>query len=56
MPRRPAELAAGVRLSDFLSLGLLARTFPVDAVQRALEQSGRADRRRRDLPGFLVIY
>ena len=46
----------GGRLSDFISLGVLARTFPLDAVERVLEQCGKSARRRRDLPSFLVVY
>ena len=56
MPRHPAELPSGVRLSDFISLGVLARTFPVEAVRRVLEQCGKSGQRRRDLPSFLVVY
>ncbi len=56
MPRRPAELPSGVRLSDFISLGVLARTFPVEAVRRVLEQCGKSGQRQRDLPSFLVVY
>ena len=56
MPRRPAALTSGVRLSDFISVGVLARAFPVKLVQRVLEQCGKTGRRQRDLPAFLVVY
>jgi len=56
MPRRPAELPNGVRLSDFISVGVLARTFPVAAVEAVLEQCGKTSRRQRALPAFLVVY
>jgi Insertion element 4 transposase N-terminal/Transposase DDE domain len=56
MPRRPAELPEGARLSDFISLGVLARTFPVDAVEQVLRRCGKTSRRQRDLPAYLVVY
>ncbi len=34
MARTPAGLPAGIRLSDHISLGVLAKTFPIDRVQR----------------------
>ncbi len=37
MARVPAGLPAGIRLSDHISLGVIARTFPLDRVlQRVL--------------------
>jgi hypothetical protein len=34
MTRVPAGLPAGVRLSDHISLGVIARTFPPDLVRQ----------------------
>jgi hypothetical protein len=33
---------AGIRLSDHISLGVIAKTFPLDRVQRVLADTGRA--------------
>ena len=32
MARTPAGLPAGIRVSDHISLGVIARTFPLDRV------------------------
>src|SRR5919199_1574675 len=36
MARVPAGLPAGIRLTDHISLGVIARTFPIDEVRRGL--------------------
>ncbi len=56
MARTVAVLPAGSRLSDFISLGVLMRTFPVEEVRHALQVSGTASRRQRDLPAHLTVY
>ena len=43
MARTPAGLPAGIRLSDHISLGVIARTFPPDRVREVLVETGRAD-------------
>ena len=40
-----AGLPAGVRLSDHISLGVIARAFPPDQVRRVLSETGRASER-----------
>jgi len=56
MARTLAKLAPGSRLSDYISLGVLARRFPRATVDRVLRQCGRADRRQRDLPAPMMVY
>jgi transposase IS4-like protein/DDE family transposase len=56
MARAPAGLPAGIRLTDHVSLGVIARTFPVDEVRRVLAETGRASERRRDLPAHVMVY
>jgi hypothetical protein len=56
MARAPAGLPAGVRLSDHVSLGVIARTFPLDQVQQILAETGKASERERDLPAQVMIY
>ena len=51
-----AGLPAGVRLSDHISLGLIARAFPPDQVRRVLSETGRASERERDLPAQVMVY
>ena len=46
----PAGLPAGIRLSDHLSLGVIARTFPPERVRQILAETGKASERERDLP------
>ncbi|MEN6600791.1 MAG: IS4 family transposase [Bryobacteraceae bacterium] len=56
MARTVAVLPAGSRLSDYISLGVLMRTFPLDKVRDALRASGTASRRQRNLPAHLTVY
>ena len=44
MARTPAGLPAGIRLSDHISLGVLARTFPLDQVRKVLIETGKSQR------------
>ena len=41
-----AGLPAGIRLSDHISLGVIAGTFPLDQVQQVLAETGRAGERQ----------
>src|ERR671912_1155025 len=52
----PAGLPAGIRLSDHISLGVIARTFPLDRVREVLVETGRASERERDLPAQVMVY
>ena len=52
----PAGLPAGVRLSDHISLGVIARAVPPDRVRRVLAETGRASERERDLPAQVMVY
>ena len=56
MARRLARLPPGARITDYISLGVVAQRFPHSAVDRVLLQSGRASRRQRHLPAHLVVY
>ncbi len=51
-----AGLPAGIRLSDHISLGVIARTFPIEAVRRVLAETGTASERERDLPAHVMVY
>src|SRR5215207_5550144 len=56
MARAPAGLPAGIRLSDHISLGVIARTFPLDQVQQILAETSKASERERDLPAQVMVY
>src|ERR687893_1953289 len=56
MARAPAGLPAGIRLSDHISLGVIAKTFPLDQVQQILAETGKASERERDLPAQVMVY
>ena len=56
MAGTPAGLPAGVRLSDHISLGVIARAVPPDRVRRVLAETGRASERERDLPAQVMVY
>ena len=56
MARTVASLPAGSRITDYISLGVIAKFFPRERVQAALEQTGRASVRERDLPAHVVMY
>src|SRR3954467_4833426 len=56
MGRTSATLPSGVRVSDHVSLGVIARTFPLEEVRQVLAQSGRSSERERDLPAHVMVY
>jgi len=56
MARTLASLPAGSRITDFISLGVVAKLFPVEKVHDALNQTKRASVRERDLPAHVVVY
>ena len=56
MARTLAELPAGSRITDYISLGVIAKFFPVEKIREVLEQTNRASVRERDLPAHVVVY
>src|SRR3712207_2570165 len=52
----PAGLPAGIRLSDQISLGVIARAIPPARVQQVRVEAGRASERERDLPAPVMVY
>src|SRR4051794_21680308 len=55
MARAAAGLPAGVRLSDHVSLGVIARAFPIGEVRRVLAETDWASGRGRDLPAHVMV-
>jgi len=56
MARTIATLPAGSRITDYISLGVIAKFFPLEKVRGVLEKTGRASVRERDLPAHMVVY
>jgi len=56
MARTVAALPAGSRITDYISLGVIARFFPADKVRDVLKETDRASVRERDLPAHVVVY
>ncbi|MDP2182009.1 MAG: IS4 family transposase [Actinomycetota bacterium] len=56
MPRSVAELPVGTRITDHISLGVIAKAFPPDVVERVLAETGRRSKRQRDLPAHVMVY
>lgn len=56
MARTVAELPKGARITDYISLGVLTKTFPLDRVKAVVAAAGKASRRQRDLPAHVVLY
>src|SRR5512139_3721585 len=56
MARTVAGLPEGSRITDYISLGVVAKTFPFATVKSVLATTGRSSVRQRDLPAHVVIY
>lgn len=56
MARTVASLPAGSRITDYISLGVVAKTFPLDKVRTVLAASKKESMRQRDLPAHVVVY
>ena len=56
MARTAAELPKGARITDYISLGVISKTFPMSTIQSILNRTGKASQRHRELPAHVVIY
>jgi Insertion element 4 transposase N-terminal/Transposase DDE domain len=56
MARSVATLAAGSRITDYISLGVIAKSFPVSRVHSVVAATNRTSLRQRDLPAQVVVY
>ncbi len=56
MARTLAELPAGARITDYISLGVLAKAIPRARIDAALTTTQTASRRQRELPAHVVVY
>ncbi|MEO7650546.1 MAG: IS4 family transposase [Bryobacteraceae bacterium] len=56
MSRTVASLPGGSRITDYISLGVVTKTFPLEKIGAALAASGKESVRHRDLPAHVVVY
>ena len=56
MARTVASLPAGSRITDYISLGVIAKFFPLKRVREVLIETQRVSVRERDLPAHVVVY
>jgi len=56
MARTLAALPEGSRITDYISLGVITKTFPLKRVHAVLAATGKASLRERDLPAHVVVY
>ena len=56
MARTVAGLPAGSRITDYISLGVLTKSFPLDKVTAVVAAAGKTNQRQRDLPAHVVVY
>ena len=56
MARSAARLSSGSRVSDYVSLGVVAKAFPAEKVRQILRQTGKESARERALPAHVVVY
>jgi Insertion element 4 transposase N-terminal len=49
-------MVAGDRLPDRVGIGVLARVFPLELVDRVVDEAGVREQRKRVLPARVVVY
>ncbi len=56
MARTVAGFDGGIRISDYISIGVLAKVFPLSKVREILKATGKESKRERELPAHVVVY
>jgi hypothetical protein len=56
MARTVAELPKGSRITDYISLGVIAKTFPLAIIKSVLVSTNKDSVRQRELPAHVVVY
>jgi hypothetical protein len=56
MARTISVLPAGTRITDYISLGVITKTFPLKDVRAVLAATGKTSVRQRELPAHVVVY
>lgn len=49
-------MSAGGRIAEHMSIGVLARTYPLEKIRDILERTGLQSQRVRDLPADALVY
>jgi hypothetical protein len=55
-PAAPSQLPSPPPITDRIALGALTSTFPPELIDQVVQQTGRAEQRRRLLPARVVVY
>jgi hypothetical protein len=55
-PAAPTQLPSPPPITDRIALGALTHTFPPELVDQVIQETGRAEQRRRLLPARVVVY
>jgi hypothetical protein len=56
LARTIGELPSGSRITDYISFGVIAGTFPLASVRSVLDATAKSSVRQRDLPAHVVVY
>ena len=56
MARTVAELPPGARITDYISLGVITKAFPLSTIGAALSSTGKASLRQRSHAGLWSIF
>lgn len=56
MPKEATDLPKGIRLNDFISLGVISKIFPRDLIDEILEETKKTSERQRNLPAHVMVY
>ncbi len=56
MARAVGELPKGQRITDYISLGVIEKSFPLKNVKEVLQKTGKTSQRERDLPAHVMMY
>lgn len=56
MARTLAELPKGCRITDYISLGVIVKFFPLPKIEAVLKATEKATKRHRDLPAHVMVY
>jgi len=56
MSRTPSGLPAGPRITDYISLGVVASAVPRAVVDEVLSETEKVSQRERELPAHVVVY
>jgi transposase IS4-like protein/DDE family transposase len=56
MARTVAALSGGTRITDYISLGVITRAFPLTTVRAVLASHAKTSERERELPAHVMVY